>query len=155
MHLSDILRDCLVLVEHEMAKKEIHLESDLAEVGPVRIDPGEMQQVVINLVMNAVQAMETGGTLTLVLGEADRDGVPHAILRVRDNGPGIAADKIGAVFDPFFTTRLGEGTGLGLSISQTLVQQAGGLITARNHPAGGAEFTVWLPLDHSASMAAQ
>ena len=56
-----------------------------------------------------------------------------------------AADELSLVFDPFFTTKQGEGTGLGLSVSQTLIQQAGGRITARNRAEGGAEFTVWLP----------
>ena len=64
---------------------------------------------------------------------------------VRDSGPGIPEDKIAAVFDPFFSTKQAEGTGLGLSISQTLVQNAGGLISVRNHSGGGAEFRVWLP----------
>jgi two-component system NtrC family sensor kinase len=74
-----------------------------------------------------------------------RDGRPGAVLIVADSGPGIPEDKLALVFDPFFTTKQGEGTGLGLSVSQTLIQQAGGRITARNHPKGGAEFTVWLP----------
>jgi two-component system NtrC family sensor kinase len=74
-----------------------------------------------------------------------RAGQPGAALVVADTGPGIPEDKLAAVFDPFFTTRLGEGTGLGLSVSQTLIRQAGGIITARNRPEGGAEFTVWLP----------
>jgi len=64
---------------------------------------------------------------------------------VADTGPGIAAERLSTVFDPFYTTKPGEGTGLGLSVSQTLMRQAGGLITVRNRPEGGAEFTVWLP----------
>ncbi|MBC7180116.1 MAG: ATP-binding protein, partial [Roseovarius sp.] len=94
---------------------------------------------------NAAQAMKTHGRLTLTTCPALRDGRPGAALIVADNGPGIPEDKLALVFDPFFTTKQGEGTGLGLSVSQTLIQQAGGRITARNREDGGAEFTVWLP----------
>ena len=71
--------------------------------------------------------------------------MPGALITLRDTGPGIPPLSLDVVFDPFFTTKPGEGSGLGLSISQTLVQQAGGLISVRNHPDGGAEFSIWLP----------
>ncbi len=93
--------------------------------------------------------------MDLTLRPETRDGRNGACLIVRDTGPGIAPDKIDAVFDPFFTTKQGEGTGLGLSISQTLIQQAGGLISVRNHAEGGAEFTVWLPSAELGEVAAQ
>lgn len=140
-----VLRDCLVLVDHVLSKAEIEVVTELSEVPGVRMDAGELQQVVINLVVNAVQAMGDRGRLTLTLQTAGRDGVNGAELTVQDTGPGIPADKIGSVFDPFFTTKQAEGTGLGLSISQTLVRQAGGLITAENCTDGGAAFRVWLP----------
>jgi two-component system NtrC family sensor kinase len=144
--LAAVLRDCLVLVDHVVTKSghQVTLNTH-AETPPVRINPGELQQVIINLVTNAAQAMKTHGHLTLTTCPAMRDGRPGAVLIVADSGPGIPEDKLALVFDPFFTTKQGEGTGLGLSVSQTLIQQAGGRITARNHPKGGAEFTVWLP----------
>ena len=110
----------------------------------MRIEPGELQQVVINLIVNAVQAMGDAGRLLLELGPEPRDGTDGVALVVEDTGPGIPPDRLASVFDPFFTTKQGEGTGLGLSISQSLVQRAGGLITAENHESG-ARFTVWLP----------
>ena len=153
--LGPLVRDCLVLVEHVLSRKDIAVVLNDTGAPLVRIAPGEMQQVIINLVVNAVQAMGDHGRLTLSVAGAERDGAPGSVLRVADTGPGIAPDRLGSVFDPFFTTKPGEGTGLGLSISQTLIQRAGGIITARNRDAGGAEFTVWLPAAPAAQAAAE
>ncbi len=142
--MAPVVSDCLVLVEHLLSRRQITVVTDLQDAPLVRIDAGEMQQVVINLIVNAIQAMGDEGTLWLELGEETRDGHAGARLVVRDTGPGLPPDKLNAVFDPFFTTKQAEGTGLGLSISQTLVQRCGGLITARNLDQG-AEFTVWVP----------
>ena len=144
--LAPVVEDCLLLVDHVLSQNAIEVLRDHhPETPPVRIDAGEMQQVVINLVVNAAQAMGASGRLSLSTSPCTRDGTPGAELCVRDTGPGLPADQQGSVFDPFFTTKHGEGTGLGLSISQTLIQRAGGLIRAANAPEGGAEFRVWLP----------
>ncbi|WP_040605251.1 sensor histidine kinase [Sagittula stellata] len=143
--LAPVVRDCLVLVEHVLTRADIRVETELDEAPRVAIGGGEMQQVVINLVVNAVHAMEHSGTIFLTLNAEPRDGRPGAALRVRDTGPGVPDKLLDTVFDPFFTTKQAEGTGLGLSISQTLIQRAGGRISYRNPPEGGAEFLVWLP----------
>jgi two-component system NtrC family sensor kinase len=144
--MGQVLRDCLVLVDHVLSKADIAVEIVEATDTPlVTINPGELQQVIINLVTNAAQAMGTGGRLLIETRPMAREGRAGAALIVADTGKGIPESKLAAVFDPFFTTRHGEGTGLGLSVSQTLIRQADGLITARNRPEGGAEFTVWLP----------
>ncbi len=144
--LGQVLRDCLVLVDHVLSKAEIEVSiSEAPDTPLVTINPGELQQVIINLVTNAAQAMGPGGRLMIETRPMAREDHPGAALVVGDTGPGIPEDKIAAVFDPFFTTRHGEGTGLGLSVSQTLIRQAGGIITARNRPRNGAEFTIWLP----------
>lgn len=143
--IANVITDCLVLVDHLIAKHDITVTGDLGAAPLVRIDPGELQQVIINLIINAVHAMKDGGTLTLSLAAQDRDGAPGACLTVSDSGTGIDEAHIAEVFNPFFTTKPGEGTGLGLSISQTLIQHAGGIITARNRPEGGAAFSIWLP----------
>ena len=103
---------------------------------------GELQQVFTNLMVNAVDAMSAGGTLTL---SAARD---HERVRVivRDTGPGIPANLAERIFQPFFSTKLGQGgTGLGLSISYNIVRRHGGEMRAENHPEGGACFTIELP----------
>ncbi len=149
LYLAPLVSDCLVLVDHVISQQEIRVEKrfDLGPepVPPVRIDPGELQQVVINLILNAAQAMEGAGHLRLSLEASNRDGRDGALLTVADSGCGIAEDQLTAVFNPFYTTKLGEGTGLGLSISQTLIQRAGGIISVRNRKGGGAAFSIWLP----------
>lgn len=153
--LAPVVQDCLVLVDHVLNRTEIEVQTDLQETAPVRIDAGEMQQVVINLIMNAAQAMGQSGRLSIVLRAQIREGEHGSELVVSDTGPGLPPETLDQVFDPFFTTKLGEGTGLGLSISQTLIQRNGGLITARNRAEGGAEFIVWLPAADAEEMAAQ
>ena len=143
--LRPLVHDCLVLVEHVLSKAEIEVETDLAEAPRVRIEAGEMQQVVVNLLVNAAQAMTAAGTIRLRLRAEKREGREGALLSVQDTGPGVPDTLIDKMFDPFFTTKQAEGTGLGLSISQTLIQRAGGRITYRNLAEGGAEFCVWLP----------
>ncbi|WP_425039008.1 sensor histidine kinase [Primorskyibacter sp. S187A] len=144
-----VVADCLVLVDHVFTRGHITVKTDFHEVPAVRVDTGEMQQVIINLLMNAAQAMEMQGTLSLTLEAASHEGRAGARLSVADTGPGVPEDVLKSVFDPFFTTKLSEGTGLGLSISQTIIQRAKGMISVENKPTGGAIFHVWLP---SASM---
>lgn len=143
--LGPVITDCLVLVNHVMSQSDITVDTHLNAAKEVRIDPGELQQVLINLIMNAVQAMGPQGTLTLSTEDEDREGVSGVCVTVLDTGPGIAPELVNDVFAPFYTTKQAEGTGLGLSISQTLIQRAGGLIRARNRDEGGACFEIWLP----------
>ncbi|MDU8929367.1 cache domain-containing protein [Alisedimentitalea sp. MJ-SS2] len=143
--LAEIVQDCLILVDHVVSKKGVRVETRLEETPFVHVNPGELQQVVVNLIINAAQAMDRDGTLSVTLQPDARNGMEGVCLTVADTGPGIDPEHINKVFDPFYTTKLGEGTGLGLSISQTLIQRANGRITARNRPEGGAEFSIWLP----------
>ncbi|MGR3491693.1 MAG: sensor histidine kinase, partial [Shimia sp.] len=138
--LRPIVEGCLRLIEHEL-RGGITVETDLRDTSPVHGDEGEIQQVLINLLTNAVQAMNGSGRVTLTLRGDDAG----ARLTVRDTGPGMSEAVLASLFNPFFTTKQAEGTGLGLSISQALIQRIGGRITARNHPTGGAEFVVWIP----------
>ena len=143
--VAAVVRDCLVLVDHVISKQEVRVLTQFDAAPHVRIDPGELQQVVINIIINASQAMEGKGTLAISVAGEVRDAQTGVALRIADTGPGIPMERIDHIFDPFFTTKQGEGTGLGLSISQTLIQRAGGRITVRNRRARGAEFLIWLP----------
>lgn len=143
--VATVLDDCLVLVDYVLSKGDIKVEIERSDAPLVSINTGELQQVIINLVVNAVQAMDNKGKLKLTVGKSMRDGRIGTSLVVADTGPGVDAARLNTVFDPFYTTKLGEGTGLGLSVSQTLIRQANGLISVRNKPDGGAEFSVWLP----------
>ncbi len=113
----------------------------------VTASAGQLQQVLMNLLQNACDAAASrGGGHPVLWIDTEQDG-PWVRLRLRDNGPGIPPEHLTRIFDPFFTTKpVGKGTGLGLSISYGIVEQHGGKLSARNHPDGGAEFTLELPL---------
>ncbi|MDD5298482.1 MAG: ATP-binding protein [Rhodocyclaceae bacterium] len=107
--------------------------------------PGQMQQVVMNLVQNAVDA--TAGLPAAELGVSGQIESGEAVVAFRDNGPGIAPENLGRIFDPFFTTKpVGKGTGLGLAISYGIVERHGGELSVANHAEGGALFTLRVPL---------
>ncbi|MGB1721268.1 MAG: sensor histidine kinase [Paracoccaceae bacterium] len=145
VNLRDVTQDSLGLVDHVYASKDIDVKLEFTNVPDVKINPSELQQVIINLIINAVQAMDGKGILTIQSHVLERDGKNGVCLAFHDSGPGISEDTINTIFDPFFTTKRAKGTGLGLSISQTIIQTAGGIITADNHPKGGALMSIWLP----------
>jgi len=107
--------------------------------------PGQVQQVVMNLVQNAADATEHARERRLEISGRIEEG--EAVIEFRDSGPGIPAENLDKLFDPFFTTKaVGRGTGLGLAISYGIVERHGGKLTASNHPKGGALFSLRLPL---------
>ena len=147
---NNILRRVERMLEHEAHRRKMSLRTDLAAF-PLRIqcDPTAIEQVLINIAMNSLQAMERGGTLTLrtrrgQAGEVARDaglremaiirpGAEVVMIEVQDEGPGIPDDIIGRIFDPFFTTKpTGEGTGLGLSVCKRIVEFHRGHLLAAN-----------------------
>jgi len=139
------VEDALILVAPDLRKNAINTYVDHIPAPVFNAVETEFQQVMVNLVINAIQAMGPGGSLTIRTQAATRDGVTGTEVLVTDTGPGIPADKIDSVFDPFMTTKRGTGSGLGLSISQTLVTRVGGLISASSVPGEGATFSVWFP----------
>ncbi len=145
-HVPDeVINDSIPLVQHLLGKGNITLVLDLKADRPVAMNRTELQQVLINLIVNAIHAMPDGGTLTLRSANKDRDGVQGVEIEVSDTGIGMSCEVLESVFDPFFTTKQAEGTGLGLSISQKLVSRSGGQIRAQSKEGEGASFTVWIP----------
>jgi CheY-like chemotaxis protein len=116
---------------------------------PVRIDPAQLEQIIVNLVINAREAMPTGGRLQ-ISARAAVHGAPtpveYVVLRVSDTGCGIDASARSRLFEPFFTTK-DSGTGLGLATVHGIVSQVGGFITVDSEPGQGATFTIFLPRD--------
>jgi len=146
--VSVLLDDSLKLWQSKMVRQGIQLKV-LVEDGLADVlgDPIEIQQVLNNLIRNAVEAMETGGTLTVSVKNATLsfDRKRRAVItRVRDSGPGIPSEQQKRVFNPFFTTKH-TGTGLGLAISHRIVSQHGGLIFLESAAGQGTTFTVELP----------
>lgn len=150
VHLVD---DALMLIAPQLEDKEIDVVRDYDDPLPdANVDDGAVRRALVNLVKNACEAMDHGGRLYLqVRGPATTDDGFR--ICVRDTGPGIAPDVGERLFNPFVTTK-DEGTGLGLSIVHKTIVNHGGSITCRNHPDGGACFTVVLPAtegDHGAA----
>lgn len=139
--LERTVDDCLVLVGHLLSQTAIGVARERGATHAVGINRQELQQVIINLLINAIQAMPEGGSLRLVT--RDMDG--GAELQVIDSGPGLSEATRERLFRPFFTTK-NDGNGLGLWISQGLVERYGGRIDAANRSDGqrGAVFTVRL-----------
>ena len=123
-------------------KKEIQVDWDRTIQPPeVRVDPDQLNQVLLNLFINAEAAMPDGGTIFITLSWTDKD----AQLCVADNGPGIDQTTLDEIFTPFFTTKA-KGSGLGLATCRTLINLQHGTITGGNRPEGGAIFTITLPI---------
>jgi PAS domain S-box-containing protein len=147
--LGQLARETLDLMSYELRKARVDAQfmTDSA-APPVWGDRSQLQQVLLNLLGNALQAMSGGGRITIRVraGESPR-GEPNAVaLVMEDTGPGIALEALGKIFDFFFTTRVGAGgTGLGLAIAKQIVEGHHGRITAENMSGGGARFTVALP----------
>jgi signal transduction histidine kinase len=116
----------------------------LARLPRTRLDKGGLQQVLLNLFMNAIQAMDRGGELMVKIGPADNPG--EARIDVIDNGPGIPPDYLNQIFDPFFTTKKeGVGTGLGLSVSYNIIKKNKGRLEVESQPGLGTRFSIFLP----------
>ncbi len=142
--VNDLVQRTLVLVEREITQNKIDLQTRFAADRPRALgNAGALEQVFTNLLFNACQAMEAGGTLTVATG-TNREG--EITVRVSDTGPGVRTEDLQHIFDPFFTTRPpGQGTGLGLAISYRIIEQHRGAIEAFNNAERGATFVVRLP----------
>jgi signal transduction histidine kinase len=146
--LNGIIAHTLSLVRHELGKKHITLVRELADDLPeTKLDENKTQQVVLNICMNSIHAMPGGGQLRV---KTRRDlspaGQTLVVIEVEDTGPGIPADKLAKVFDPFFSTKsFGKGHGLGLSIAKQIVELHRGTIELRNRPEGGVKVTMAFP----------
>jgi len=144
--LEELVRSTIPLVAHRLELQETVLALDFAARLPVlSCDGSQLRQVILNLLLNAAEALRSGGTIT-VRGRSGPAGT--VALEVDDDGPGIAREILGRIFDPFFTTKAeGGGTGLGLPVVFGIVAAHGGSIELTNRREGGARATVVLPLE--------
>jgi signal transduction histidine kinase len=145
--LADLIDSALEMVEPRLKKSGITLSVDRVPLSKIACVPTQVSQVMINLLVNAVQAMEGfarpgGHKLWIRLGS----GSGEQFFAIADTGPGIAPQNLDRIFDPFYSSKpVGEGTGLGLSISHSIVSGHGGRIEVSSTPGAGSTFTVYLP----------
>ncbi len=136
------IESTLKVVDNEI-KYKCEVVREFGDVPPVHCNLAQLNQVFMNLIVNAAQAMDSQGILVISTDTEEQ----FAVLRFRDTGAGIPAERLGSIFDPFFTTKpVGSGTGLGLSISFGIVQDHGGTIEVESEVGVGTEFTIRLPI---------
>nr|MDW7648677.1 ATP-binding protein [Nitrospiraceae bacterium] len=148
--INVLLDQVLALTTHLFAPNQIVLERVRDQgLPPAMVDGSMIEQVLMNLVLNAVHAMKNGGTLTIQTVVAE--GVYR--VEIRDTGSGISPEVLPRIFDPFFTTkREGEGTGLGLSVSLGIAERHGGRITVKSAVGTGTTFSLYLPIEREGSL---
>ena len=141
--IDSVVIDTLKLVQHMRGSETFSIDLDLKASYRVTINQQELQQVLVNLIVNAIHAVEgRDGKIIIMSRDWDKRGV---ILCVKDNGVGMLEEQLGRIFNPFYSTKgQGEGSGLGLSVSYGIIRRYGGNITVKSTPGEGAEFTLWL-----------
>jgi two-component system NtrC family sensor kinase len=150
--INRVITDTLALLEHQLKTAKIRVRPELTPaISPIQGNPGRLQQVFLNLFLNAKDAMPGGGTLNVVTSNGDVVSV-----RVSDTGSGIAPEHIQRIYDPFFTTKTApregqnRGTGLGLSVTYGIIQEHAGKIRVESHPGAGTTFALDFPLSRKA-----
>lgn len=152
--LNEAVNQVLNLLHSEIVARKAKVELHSCEpLPPVNAGRVEIQQVLLNLILNGLDAVKTGnGSASIRITAVRQDG--HVIVSVRDHGPGIAPEMMGRLFEPFATTKAG-GLGLGLAISRSIAARLGGDLLAENHPEGGAVFRLVLPAVDEQKVACQ
>ncbi len=143
INVNSVIDNTLKLLQHMRTSYSFELELDLKAKKTVRINEQELEQVLVNLLVNAIHALDKkNGKICVAARDWDDKGV---VILIKDNGSGMDRDQISRIFNPFYSTKQqGQGTGLGLSLSYGLIRRYGGNITVASTPGSGAEFYVWL-----------
>lgn len=141
--LAEILDQLISLFSPALTERGISIEKDFREISlEVPVDSNKIREAFTNLIRNAEQALEEGGTIRIMLDRKDSE----AIVEIGDNGPGISEEDCRHIFDPFFTTKM-SGTGLGLAITQRIIELHRGRIEVTSEPNAGTTFRIYLPLE--------
>jgi two-component system NtrC family sensor kinase len=146
--VHEAIRTALEMIRGRLDRRGITIEEDFGEIPPVAGSPAQLNQVFLNLLVNALQAIETthrtDGRITITTAAEDGE----VVIEVADNGCGIPVEALPQIFDPFFTTKgIGDGTGLGLSITHGMVQDHGGRLEVESDSGQGTRFRVFLPVE--------
>ncbi len=154
VQVNDCIREMVSLTAQMARYNNVIIETHLEENIPlVRISPSELQQVMLNLLNNAIDAMEKGGGTIRIQTRKSKTEKNHLVISVEDDGPGIPKDYLDRIFDPFFTTKaVGKGTGLGLSICYGIIQKMGGKIDVASQVGVGTKFRIVMPCQESSTV---
>jgi signal transduction histidine kinase len=146
VRLADVIASAVATLRERAAAQRVRLDVQVASDSVLRGDPEKLRRVLINLVGNALDALDGSGTAQprIEVSAGENLAGTEVWVRVRDNGPGIAPETLGRIFSPFYTSKE-HGTGLGLALSKKVVDAHGGSIEANSQPGAGAEFTITIP----------
>jgi signal transduction histidine kinase len=143
--VNGLVRRCIKLVEHKLYLGNITSQLDLAgDLPPVRGDAGQLEQLFLALIMNAIEAMPHEGSLRVATSL--KAGSGHIVITIEDDGMGIDESVLSHLFEPFVTTKEAKGVGLGLAVSQSVVERHHGRISVRSEADKGTTFTIELPV---------
>ncbi len=147
VQVNDAITEMVSLTAQMAKYNNVTIETDLNQGIPyIRISPSELQQVILNLINNAIDAMEKNGGIIKIEAKVSKLEKNHVVISIQDDGPGIPKDNLNRIFDPFFTTKaVGKGTGLGLSICYGIIQKMGGKIDVQSQVGTGSRFRIWIP----------
>ncbi len=146
--LSDVLNESVSLVNHQLTLKSIKVLKQIEDVPPIRFDSNQMKQVFINLLMNSIESMDSGGPINIELRRSPESS-NEILLKISDKGYGIDKETLKKIFDPFFTTkRKRGGTGLGLSITKGIIEKHKGRISVESDIGVGTAVSIYLPYDN-------
>jgi two-component system NtrC family sensor kinase len=150
--LTDVVHNAVYLFQEMCDDQKIQTELSMTCELPVLIDRDQFHQALVNILANAVDAMPSGGILSVSLHEASLNALRYVVVEVADTGPGIPETQLSYIYEPFFTTKkIGPGTGLGLAISRKIMEEHAGLIKAENRPGGGLVVSLFLPYQEEGS----
>lgn len=145
LNLNEVVAEALFFVRHDLDSRSIDLSVKTAQgLPPIDGDRVQLQQVIVNLLVNSLQAIEQSGTARKRIGLSTYESVGRIGFAIHDSGPGIAEENLDRVFDGFFTTKE-QGMGIGLAVCQSIIAAHGGTMSVSNHPGGGARFSFALP----------
>jgi two-component system NtrC family sensor kinase len=143
LDVNDVLRETISFLDKEALHRNIKLQVELAQdLTRIASDRGQLQQVFLNILNNALAAVKDGGRISVTTWEKDLDTVG---ISIQDDGVGMSEDTVKHIFEPFFTTKKGTGTGLGLSITYGIVKKLGGDIEVQSKLGVGSRFVIFLP----------
>lgn len=145
--ISTVLNESISLVNHQLTLKNIKVSMKVNSVPPIRFDGNQMKQVFINLLMNSIESMDSGGDIKIELGGAP-ENQDEILIKISDCGYGIDKETIKKIFDPFFTTkRKSGGTGLGLSTTKGIIERHKGRLSVESEIGAGTTISIYLPTD--------
>ncbi len=145
--VPEVIGEALRLFEERTVEQAITIERSYGEVPPVDGDREQVREAVENIISNAIEAMPSGGALSVSVEKEVIRGEHYVAIKIKDTGKGIAKEDLGKIFEPFFTTKVAmKGTGLGLSITRRVVEEHGGFIKVDSAPGSGSTFSLYFPI---------